>query len=93
MSQIYRRNPEFVQREVAGECLLVPIRRQPGDSNSIFVLNETAASLWRRLDGTQALADIVDQLLSEYAVEREQLQKDVAVLIDDLLGIKAISAA
>jgi hypothetical protein len=93
MQQVYSRNPGFVQREVAGECLLVPIHRNLADANSIYVLNETAASLWRRLDGKLSLAEIADQLLEEYAVEREQLQKDLTVLIDDLLGIKAIAAA
>jgi hypothetical protein len=91
MNAVYAKRPEFVQREVAGECLLVPISRGPGAANCIFVLNETGAALWRRLDGKLALGEIVEQMLGEYEVGREQLERDIRGLVDDLLSIKAIS--
>lgn len=93
MNQIYSRCPDFVQRDVAGECLLVPVHRRQDDANSIYVLNETAAGFWRTLDGKRSLSEIVDCLLAEYEVEREALQKDLSVLVADLLSIKAIAAA
>lgn len=93
MSPIYSRCPDFVQREVAGECLLVPIRRALGEANSIYVLNEVAAGFWRLIDGKRTLVEIVDGLLAEYDVERARLEGDLAVLAADLLSIKAIAAA
>jgi hypothetical protein len=92
MASIYSRCPGFVERDVAGECLLVPLRRGPADANSIYVLNETGAGFWRRLDGKRSFGDIVGDLLQEYDVEPERLRKDLAVLVEDLLSIKAITA-
>ena len=92
MNQIYSRCADFVQRDVAGECLLVPIHRRQSDANSIYVLNETAAGFWRALDGKTSLEQIADRLLEEYDVERPALKKDLDVLVADLLSIKAISS-
>jgi len=93
MDRIYVKNHEFVQREVAGECILIPVRRQLTDVNSLYVLNETGAALWRRIDGKKTLLDITLEFLNEFDVTQAQLEKDVASLIEDLLSIHAIQEA
>ena len=93
MENIYVQSPDFVQREVAGECLLVPLRRRLDETNSIYVLNDTGAGFWRRVDGKLSVKEIVDRLMDEYDVERERLEKDVAVLVNDLVGIQALAPA
>jgi len=93
MDRIYAKNHDFVQREVAGECILIPVRRQLTDVNSLYVLNETGAALWRRFDGKKTLHDIILEFLNEFDVTQAQLEKDVASLIEDLLSIHAIQEA
>ena len=88
--KIYLKNLNFVQREVAGEFILVPIREQLSDVNSLYVLNKTSAAIWRRIDGTRSIRAILTELSNEYDVTSEQLEKDLATLIDDLLSIRAI---
>lgn len=90
MSKVYAPNADFVQRNVAGECLLIPIHRQLADVNSLYVLNETGAAAWRRLDGKRTLREIADDLSREFDVAVEQVEKDLGVLIEDLLSIQAI---
>jgi len=87
---IYTKNPDYVQRDVAGECLLVPIRRTLTEANSIYVLNETAAALWHRIDGQRTALDIVTDFCNEYEVATDQLAKDFTSLLDDLLSIQAV---
>jgi hypothetical protein len=87
---IYTKNPDYVQRDVAGECILVPIRRALTEVNSIYVLNETGAALWKRIDGQRTAQDIVTDFCSEYEVTTDQLVKDFTSLLDDLLSIKAV---
>lgn len=87
---VYRKNPDFVQRDVAGECILIPVRRQLTDVNSLYVLNDTGAALWRRIDGKRTLQDITLDFLNEFDVTQAQLKKDVAPLIEDLLSIQAL---
>jgi hypothetical protein len=90
MDRIYAKNNDFVQREVAGECILIPVRRQLTDVNGLYVLNETGAALWRLIDGKKTLRDITLEFLNEFDVTQAQLEKDVASLIEDLLSIHAI---
>lgn len=93
MDKIYVKGDDFVQREVAGEFLLIPLKRQLTDINSLYVLNETGAALWRLIDGQHTVQDIIRDLSDEYAVTVEQLTKDLDALIEDLLSIKAIQEA
>lgn len=87
---IYSRHPDYVQRDVAGECILVPIRRTLTEANSIYVLNETGAALWNRIDGQRPAQVIMADFCNEYDVGSEQLAKDFTSLLDDLLSIRAV---
>ncbi len=87
---VYAKHPDYVQRNVAGECILVPIRRSLPDRNSIYVLNESGAALWNRFDGRRPIHAILDDVQAEYDVERDRLAADVEVLLTDLLSIQAI---
>ncbi len=93
MDKIYVKHADFVQREVAGEFLLIPIKRQLADVNSLYVLNETGAALWHRIDGKHSVQEIIKDCSEEYEVTVEQLEKDFNALIEDLLSIKAIQEA
>lgn len=87
---VYAKHPDYVQRDVAGECILVPIRRSLKDSNSIYVLNETGAALWRHLDGVRTLQTVCATFIEEYDVTPDQLHQDFDTLLADLLSIQAI---
>lgn len=87
---IYTRHPDYVQRDVAGECILVPIRRTLNEANSIYVLNDTGAALWKRIDGRRTAQDIMADFCSEYEVATDQLTQDFTLLLDDLLSIRAV---
>jgi hypothetical protein len=87
---VYAKNPDYVQRDVAGECILVPIRRTLTESHSIYVLNETGAALWNRIDGTRSIQTITAEFVQEYDVTLNRLHRDVETLLADLRSIHAI---
>ena len=87
---IYTKNRDFVQRDVAGECILVPIRPKLSDVSSLYVLNDTGAAVWRRIDGSRPTSEIVTELVEEFDVTRERLERDLESLFVDLLEIRAI---
>jgi coenzyme PQQ synthesis protein D (PqqD) len=89
-SRVYSKNPDYVQRDVAGECILVPIRRTLPDSNSIYVLNDTGAALWNRIDGKRSVQAITEDFMQEYDVAKDQLTGDLETLLTDLRSIHAI---
>jgi len=68
----YRRNPDIPFREEQDEIVLF----SPKDGD-LFVLNETAAFIWRKLETPQTLANLVDALLAEYEVTADKAGADV----------------
>ena len=90
LTAIYTKHPDYVQRDVAGECILVPIRRTLTEANNIYVLNDTGAALWNRIDGHRTAQDIVTDFCNEYEVGADQVAKDFTLLLDDLLSIQAV---
>ena len=92
MDSIYVKNPDFVQREVAGEFILIPIKRNLQESNDLFVLNEMGTAVWKKIDGARSVAKIQSDLLTEYDVTERQLENDLNSLLEDLRSIDAIQA-
>lgn len=88
----YERDPNVVTREIAGERILVPIRKQVADMAAIYVLNETGARIWSLLDGQRSLADIGRILEQEYSVESEIVQTDVVEIVEQLWQLGMLRA-
>jgi hypothetical protein len=86
----YARDPDFVFRRIAEEIILVPIRRNMGDLESIYSLNETAARVWELLDGRRTLGEIVDALVQEFEVASATAETDLRALLGQLAEAGAI---
>ena len=54
-------------------------------SGTMHQLNYVGGAIWQLCDGTRSLDDVVDQLLTEFDVSREELNDDVKGFVDDLL--------
>ncbi len=85
-----RRNPDFVFRNVADECLLVPIAREASELGSIYALNEVGGFVWHLLDGEHDLGALVDAVLAEFDVEREEAEVDLRELLTELASLGAV---
>jgi len=48
-------------------------------------LNLLGGEIWQRCDGERSLEQIVEELASEYAVEKAELEQDVRSFVDDLV--------
>jgi len=75
---------------VAGEAVLVPLHQKIEDLECIYSLNETAATTWDLLDGSQSLRQVLDRIIFEYEVEPEDAAQDLLELVDQLVGIGAL---
>ena len=90
LQQIYRKDPNIVSREIVGETILVPIRQNVGDMESIYTLNETAALAWSLLDGDLTLEQIKDLIVEEYDIDDQDAANDLLELIAQLDEIGAV---
>ena len=90
-SDRYQKDPSVVSRAIVGEVILVPIRQNVGDLESIYTLNETAAHAWMLLDGERTLGQIVEQIVNEFDVDQAEAQQDLVELLMQLEEIGAVS--
>ncbi|HAJ57195.1 MAG TPA: PqqD family protein [Candidatus Omnitrophica bacterium] len=91
MSKIYKRNPDFVYRDIAGESVLVPIRNKAGDMENIYVLNEVASRAWGLFDGKNSAAKVLDVIAREFDVEIDKARADLKDFISQCLLLGFIS--
>ena len=54
------------------------------DSGQLYTCNETTESLLRKIDGSRTLAEIIDGILTEFAIDRDTLQGDIVAIAKEL---------
>ncbi len=75
--------PGFALRDLCGEQIIVAEGEQNIDFSSIISMNETAAYLWRSMQGrTFTQADMVAALRSEYDVDVATAEADCRTLAE-----------
>ncbi len=90
LESIYRRSDDFVFRRIEGETILVPIKGNVEDLDSIFSLNESAALAWQSLDGARDLKAVAGLITAEYDVPREQAEADLLAFVQEMKTIDAV---
>ena len=78
------RSTELVSREIAGETLVVPIRKGVGDLDSVYTFNELGARLWLMLEQGRTTEELADWVRNTFDVPAEQAFGDVARFIAEL---------
>ena len=91
LSHRYRRNPDFVFRQIADEMILVPIKQKVGDLDSLYSLNATAGRTWDLLDGMRDLAGIRDVLADEFDIGEEDITTHLLTFVGHLTEIGAVT--
>ena len=81
---------ELIKREIAGDTILVPVNETVYDSNGLFVLNELASFIWDMLPNVNSEEEIVDAILNEYEVEKEEAEKDIKEFMEKLQKMEII---
>ncbi len=86
----YVRDESVVARLIGQEFLLVPTRGEVAELNNIYILNETAGRMWELLDGQRSLREICDAIVDEFAVTREQVERDLTDFIAKLESVRVV---
>lgn len=80
----YKKADNIVARKIDDNYVLVPIRNNIQDMDSIYAMNEVAAFVWERLDGNTPLSNILNELIDTFHVDYQTAQTDVMDIIDDM---------
>jgi len=87
----FTKDPNIVSRKIADEVILVPIRKNVGDLESIYTLNEAAARIWELVDGQRKVKEIKEILVEEFEVSAQEAEKDLIEYLQQLEKIEAIT--
>ena len=84
LTKCFIKETDFVTREVAGETIIVPIRGNVGDLNSIYTLNEVGTKIWELIDGKNSVSKIVEAVHNASEVTPEEAEKDTIDFLNTL---------
>ena len=81
----------FVLRELGKEYILCPEGVDLLEFSNMFSMNETAAFIWRHMEGVEfTVKDLVDSLLEEYELTEEQAVTDISAMLDMFLKLGVV---
>jgi hypothetical protein len=92
LAKVYFKSDSIVFRKIGDEFILVPIRHDVAELDSIYTLNETAARIWELIDGKRTLHEIKNTMIAEFDVTPAGAENDLIEHLQQLEGIKAVSA-
>jgi hypothetical protein len=81
LTACYSRDHDVVNRTIAGETILVPIRNRTGNLGSIYTLNEVGTLIWETIDGPTPLHKIIESVVAAYQVTVDEAQQDISAFL------------
>jgi hypothetical protein len=80
----FRRAAAVVERAVAGETLLVPIRANPRDKVSVLTLNDVGSFVWAALAVPTTPRALAQAVTDEFEVAFDQALADLLPFLERL---------
>lgn len=74
----------FVRRTVGDSYMVVPVGTRTRDIPGVIALSESGALLWEKLEQGATENELVEAILAEYEVERDQAEADVNAFVSEL---------
>lgn len=75
--QRFMRSSSVVSRVIAGETLIVPVRKGVGDLASIYSLNEIGSAIWNALEQPRTPSELVQQVRDGFEAGSEPVDHHV----------------
>lgn len=91
--EAYVRSDDVVSRVIAGETLIIPIRKGVGDLASIYSLNGVASLIWSVIAQPQSPEQIIRAVESEFSTQGDQIQNDVHDFLREMCSLGLVLPA
>lgn len=85
--QVFIRSDSVVSRVIAGETLIIPVRKGVGDLASIYSLNEVGSCVWEALSQPRSKDEIVAIVEREFEAQRDQILPDVESFLAEMQAV------
>jgi hypothetical protein len=77
------RSDNVVSRVIAGETLIVPVRRGVADLASLYSFNDVGSTIWEALVTPRTVSELVTVLQGAYEVTPEKAREDLEVFLTE----------
>jgi hypothetical protein len=77
---------DVIWQELEGEAVLLNPK-----TGEYFGLNDVGCSFWKKVDGRLSFEEIINELLKEYDVNKDELERDLAELIGKMVHYRLVS--
>lgn len=83
-TMVIARKDNFVENDVDGDFILVPLEDDIAKVGSLFHLNETGTFIWKMIDGKTSMEEITNALLENYDTSIETAINDIELFLEDV---------
>lgn len=87
LEKVYQKDSNIVSRKIADEYILVPIRQNVGDTDSIYTLNKVGARVWELINGETSIGEIKGIIVDEFEVDQKVAEKDLIEFFKELVDM------
>jgi Coenzyme PQQ synthesis protein D (PqqD) len=77
------RSGNVVSRVIAGETLIVPVRRGVADLASLYSFNAVGSTIWEALEKPRTVNELVTLLADTYDVSSEKAREDLQAFLTE----------
>ena len=74
----------FVEREVAGEYLLIPVGDKALEMKGLIALSESGHFLFQKMNKECTFEDLLEAMKSEYDAPEEIIRRDVCAFVQQM---------
>jgi len=78
------RTPDLIERRVADETFLLPVKGALANTVEMFALSEVGQFIWSLADGTRGVPELIAEVVREFEVPEDQAQNDVSEFVGQL---------
>lgn len=75
---------EFILRDIAGECVLVPTGATTQEFNGLITLSDTARFIWENIEKVDSLDELIKAIVEEYEIDAQTAADDAVEFIGQL---------
>lgn len=75
---------DFILREIAGECVLIPTGVTTQEFNGLITLSETAKFIWENIENVDSFQEMIALILENYEIDEQTAMKDAWEFINQL---------
>jgi len=78
------RNKDIIQREIAGEALLIPVHGDAVTDQRVFSLNPVGQFIWEQLEKPMEPVELAQAIVEHFNVDLAQAEEDVDAFIEQM---------